>query len=485
MFSVMFAATAGALQPAPCAFKGVPAGFEKSHQVECGWVTVPLHHDKPHGKSIRLWTARIKATEPEVWDDPILYINGGPGIATVDEIAPYLDESKSITLFRKSRDVILFDQRGSGRSEDALCPDLAKALNDIDAAGLDPVVEGDRERAAFAKCRSGIVQKGGDLDVYTTSATVLDLESLRRAYDVKQWNLLSISYGSLVALHAMRVSPQSIRSVILNSPYPPNSITWAEQASSAAAAYTAIDQLCAEQPTCRTRFGALLPKLEATLARLERNPLMDGKKAITGRMFAKALWPMTVSSRTVRFVPLAIDLAHNGDATTIRRMVAKYAGGDSFGGYSPAQGMAISCHEAGRTAEHYARARSLYPALVSAAPDDSWDRLCATFRPGFADPSFFAPVASNIPTLIYAGSLDPATPMVDAYQAMRFLPNASLVEVEGAAHGPMGIDDCTRGIAAEFLSNPAARPDRACIAKRDPFAFVTDGLDTLLAPKKP
>lgn len=485
MFSVIFAATAGALQPAPCAFESVPAGFEKSHQVECGWVTVPLRHDKPDGKSIRLWTARIKATDPKVSDDPILYINGGPGIATVDEIAPNLDEFKSITLLRKNRDVILFDQRGSGRSEEALCPDLAKALNDIDAAGLDPVVEDDRGRAAFAKCRSGIVQKGGDLDAYTTSATVLDLESLRRAYGVKQWNLLSISYGSLVALHAMRVAPQSIRAVILNSPYPPNSITWAEQASSAAAAYTAIDQLCAEQPACRTRFGALLPKLEATLARLERNPLRDGKKAITGRMFAKALWPMAVSSRNVRFVPLAIALAHKGNATTIRQMVAKYAGGGSFGGYSPAQAIAISCHESGRTTEHYSRAQSLYPGLVSATPDDGWDKLCATFRPGFADPSFFAPVASSIPTLIYAGSLDPATPVIDAYQAMRFLPNATLVEIKGGAHGPMGIDDCTRGIAVEFLSKPTARPDRACIAKRDPFAFATDGLDTLLAPKKP
>lgn len=479
------AAAIGVLVPVPCAFKDVPADYEKSHRVECGWVTVPRRHDRPEGKAIRLWTARIKATGPKLSDDPILYINGGPGIATVDEIAPYLDEIKFVSLFRQTRDVILFDQRGSGRSEEALCPDLAKTLNAIDAEGLDPVVEDDRGRAAFAKCRFGIGQQGGDLDAYTTNATVLDLETLRQAYAVKQWNLLSISYGSLVALHAMRVAPQAIRSVILNSPYPPNSITWAEQASSAAAAYTAIDQLCGRQAACRTKFGALVPKLEATLARLERSPLRDGKKVINGRTFAKALWPMTVNSRTVRFVPLVIDLAHKGDAATIRAMVAKYGGGGSFGGYSPAQAIAISCHETGRTVEHYARARHLYPALVSATPDDGWDRLCATFRPGFADPRFFAPVASTIPTLIYAGSLDPATPMVDAYQAMRFLPNASLVEIEGAAHGPMGIDDCTRGIAAAFLVDPAALVDRVCITKRDQFTFATDGLNELLAPKKP
>ena len=226
MISIMFAAAIGALQPAPCALDDVPAGFEKTHKVECGWFTVPRRHNEPDGKSIRLWTARIKATGPNRFDDPILYINGGPGIATVDVILPQLGESKSMAMLRLGRDVILFDQRGSGRSEEALCPTLAKSLNAIEAGGLDAAAEDDRSRAAFAECRSGIVQQGGDLDAYTTSATVADLEALRRAYDVKQWNLLSISYGSLVALHALRVSPQSIRSVILNSPYPPNSITW-------------------------------------------------------------------------------------------------------------------------------------------------------------------------------------------------------------------------------------------------------------------
>jgi pimeloyl-ACP methyl ester carboxylesterase len=102
---------------------------------------------------------------------------------------------------------------------------------------------------------------GSDLNVYTTAATVADMDVLRHAFGVQRWNLAAISYGSLVALHAMRVAPASIRSVILNSPYPPNSVTWAEQASSAAAAYTAIDSECAPQPACRTRFGVLIPTL--------------------------------------------------------------------------------------------------------------------------------------------------------------------------------------------------------------------------------
>ncbi len=482
MIPAVLATAIGALQPVPCEL-GLPAGFEEQHGVQCGWVSVPLRHGARDGKSIRLWTARVKATGAARGDDSIIYINGGPGIATVESIVPGLGDSKPLATLRRGRDLIVFDQRGSGRSERSLCPELAKNLSAIEAQGLDAAAEDTRSRAAYQQCRAELERMGADLEAYTTRATVHDMENLRRAFKVDKWNLVSISYGSLVALDAMRMYPQSIRSAVLNSPYPPNSVTWAEQASSAAAAYAAIDRQCSAQPACRDRFGPLVPKLEATLTRLEQSPVKDGEKLITGRRLAKALWPIAVRSSTVRFVPLAIERAHAGDEATIRKMVGMFADGDSFGGYSPAQGIAISCHEGGRTTEWYVRARALYPALVSASPDDGWDRMCAVFRPGYADPSFFAPVASDIPTLIYAGTLDPATPTIDAYQAMRFLTRATLVEVAGASHGPMGVDECTRGIAAAFLANPMLPPDRGCIGKREPIAFATEGLEELLTPK--
>ena len=82
-------------------------------------------------------------------------------------------------------------------------------------------------------------------------------------------------------------------------------------------------------------------KLEETLARLERTPVKDGDTLITGRRFAKALWPLAVRTSTVRFVPLVVDRAHAGDEAVIRALVAKF-GGDSFGDVSFAQMAAIS-----------------------------------------------------------------------------------------------------------------------------------------------
>ena len=478
MIVFTLAAAATAFQQSPCGLKGVPADFESKYGVQCGWVTVP--RDGSSGKTIRLWAAKFSARSAARKKDPILYINGGPGIATVDSVLPAIPDSVNLKALGQDRDIIMFDQRGSGRSEESLCPGLAKTLNAIAASGLDPAEEEDRSRAAFVDCRSQLDKAGIGLGAYSTAATVADVETVRKAFGVEQWNLLAISYGTLVALHTMRMHPHTVRSAILNSPYPPNSGTWAEQASGAASAYQAIDRACAEQPACRTRFGNIATKLEATIARLEQDPIKDGDKKITGRLFASALWPLAVQSKTVRFVPLAIARAYSGDQPFIKKLVSVLASGDAFGDFAPAQGYAISCHESGRTREWYARAKALYPGLVSAAPPDSWDRMCASFRPDFADAGFFAPVASAIPTLIYAGTLDPSVPVVDAYQTMRFLSKATLIEVAGASHAPIGADDCTRGVAVAFLREPEAPADTSCMARRIAPQFALDGLDEFL-----
>ena len=471
----------GLFQAAPCDLKDLPADAPPPAGVECGWVSVPRDHAAPDGPTLRLWTARLKAAGP-AGPDAVLYIHGGPGIATVDALLPSLDKIKSLAAMRANSDVYLFDQRGSGRSEETLCPDLDRQLGAVADLGLDAAQEDERSRILFAQCRAALDDAGTDLAAYTTAQTAADLETLRQAFGVRQWNLSSVSYGTLVALHAMRTQPASLRAVILNSPYPPNSMAWAEQASSTAAAYQAIGRACAAQPACASAFGDVVEKLKRTLARLDRTPVLDGERKITGRLFATALWPVAVRSTTVKFVPLAISRAHAGDADAIKGLVRTFASGNAFGDASRAQGFAISCHEGGRTRDAYARARALYPALVSATPDDSWDKLCAAFRPGYADPAFFAPVASSIPTLIYAGALDPATPVADAYQAVRFLDRATIVEVAGAAHAPLGLDECTIGIATAFLDDPQATPDLACLRVRTPLAFAQEGLETLFAP---
>src|SRR5690606_4061002 len=59
-------------------------------------------------------------------------------------------------------------------------------------------------------------QLPGDPRFYTTSVAVRDIERVRRALGITQWNLYGISYCSRVALHYLRRYPQAVRSMILD-----------------------------------------------------------------------------------------------------------------------------------------------------------------------------------------------------------------------------------------------------------------------------
>jgi pimeloyl-ACP methyl ester carboxylesterase len=99
------ATSSGPLQPVACRASGaVSTG-------ECYDLTVPEHHDRPNGRSIRLHVMVVKSTAPNRVQDPILFLMGGPGSPG---IAAYLWASGSFSPFYGRRDVIVLDQRGTG-----------------------------------------------------------------------------------------------------------------------------------------------------------------------------------------------------------------------------------------------------------------------------------------------------------------------------------------------------------------------------------
>jgi pimeloyl-ACP methyl ester carboxylesterase len=74
------------------------------------------------------------------------------------------------------------------------------------------------------------------------------------------------------------------------------------------------------------------------------------------------------------------------------------------------------------------------------------------------------PVASDIPTLVLAGQLDPITPPVWGQQAAAGLTNSVFLEFPGVGHGVALSDSCPTAISLGFLDNPGLHPASNCIA---------------------
>jgi pimeloyl-ACP methyl ester carboxylesterase len=176
---------------------------------QCGESEVPEDRSKPEGRRIRIFAAVLPANTLSPKEDPLLILAGGPGQAA-STLAPFVARLNDV---RRARDVVLIDQRGTGRSSPMQC-DAFKPRDD-EALDTDPVP---RAKA----CAAELLAQGVDAAQYTTTAWIADLEVMREALGYAHWNLWGGSYGTRVAQEYLRRHPDRIRTVTLDAVVPPS-----------------------------------------------------------------------------------------------------------------------------------------------------------------------------------------------------------------------------------------------------------------------
>jgi pimeloyl-ACP methyl ester carboxylesterase len=464
-----------ALERVACTELGFAAADLAGH-VECAWFSVPESRGRARSRTLRLAVVIARATGPSAAPDPVLYLHGGPGIATLD-VVPRALRGQSWPRLRVRRDLVFFDQRGTGRSRPLLCPAFNAALGELDANPLGPEAGTAARLAAARRCGETMAAEGGDPTAYNSTAIAADAEALRRALGYSSWNLFATSFGTLPAFELARRHPRSVRALLLDSAFPPNSGNRVEQISATAASLAAVQRRCDASPACRQTYGAIRPLAARVVARLNAAPLTMATGRVNGEAFMRALWTMLVFGNTVPHVPELLRRAAAGDDALVRRIVAAFGGSDSFGGYSHTQSWLVNCHDIfpRRSAAVFARALAAHRDIAGADDPARTDRVCWAIQPGRAPAGFYRSERLSVPALVYFGEFDPATPRADAEAAMRMLGRGTLIDVAGASHAPFYTDDCTRTIALAFFDAPAARPDLSCLGARAPFAFSEAG----------
>ena len=89
----------------------------------CGFLAVPENWNRPSGRTVRLNVVVLKATGAGR-HPPLIDLAGGPGLAATEGAAYYATDGLQ---WRSDRDVVLFDQRGTGKSAPAHCPSIGDA----------------------------------------------------------------------------------------------------------------------------------------------------------------------------------------------------------------------------------------------------------------------------------------------------------------------------------------------------------------------
>jgi pimeloyl-ACP methyl ester carboxylesterase len=468
-------------EPSDCPFQ-VPAGAA----VECGYLVVPEDRGQPDGRTIRLAVAILKSRSDNPAPDPVVYLAGGPGASALRGVGGWLD-----TPFLESRDFILLDQRGAGYSEPALnCPEIDEAVWHTFGLALSAEDEIALEVEAAIKCRDRLVNEGVNLAAYNSAASAADLNDLRRVLGYREWNLYGISYGTRLALTAMRDYPGGVRSVILDSTYPPRVGTYIEMVPNAAHAFDVLFAGCAADPACNAAYPELKTMFYGLLNRMNANPIPitvprpgTGEPVdllITGDDMAGGVFSSLYSARMIPFIPLFVHQLAEGNYELLPPLAEEKL--PDGGGEGVGMSYSVLCYEEAPfdDSEAIKAAIENYPQLRGFLPFRSERSICEIWGAGKATPVETEPVSSDIPTLILAGEYDPITPPYWGETAAETLSQSFFYEFPGLGHAVTN-SDCPRSIAAAFLDDPNTAPDASCSARMSNPDFFTED-DLYLTP---
>lgn len=460
----------------PFEFDGSPGA------VECGTLVVAENRDRPGGRSLRLAVAVIKSTAPNPRPDPIVFLSGGPGGASVEFVANRVD-SPFWNRYRSNRDLVFFDQRGTGFSEPRFCPDLDFALYTASFRGLPAAQQRRFERDAALDCRDRMLAAGIDFSAYNSRTSARDLDELRQALGYERWNLFGVSYGTRLALAAMRDTPAGIRSVVLDSVTPPNAPAGDDSDRLMRSLRLVFDQ-CAADPRCDAAFPALEEDFFSAIAELEKRPIEltmadasrfpDGRIVVDGTVLAAGVFQGLYFQGFVPFMPLLIREVAGRNKNVVAALAENLV--DDPGYISQGLYYSVECYERIPFAapEAIAADRARNPRLAPFQEFNDERAICEIWHAERAGTDELQAVHSEIPTLVAAGEFDPITPPAYARLAAASLPNATYLEVPGAGHGALVTDDCTRKILQAFLDDPTGTPDLNCVESIKRAAFITD-----------
>ncbi|MGC4191328.1 MAG: alpha/beta hydrolase [Thermomicrobiales bacterium] len=471
------------LRPTKCLYARdeIPDSM-KDIDITCGYVTVPQDHNDPHDKdTIDLYVVIVPATDKHPSETPLFVLAGGPGQAATDGLwaydSDYGDEIfPSFSDFLIDRDVVLFDQRGTGKTlPKVVCP-----------ADREP--EGDEPSAAdeasaydnpYLDCADQLAEEGIDLDTYDNHQSAADIDAVRQALGADRIDILGTSYGTWLALESMRYYPETIRSVVLNSPAPPETQLYDSAAIGHQNALDRVFDACADDPDCDDAYPDLADTYTKVVADLNAEPMLvtyedpdtgeERTEYANGDVFASLVYELIFFSIYIPYAPPLITSVAAGESELFGALVPLLL--TSSDGMSVPLHYAVMCQDEIPYIDRDEVLENIEEAGVSQAvmddemaAMDSYTEICDAWDLEPSGEIANEPVVSDIPTLIITGRFDPITPTFDGELLLDDLSNAVLVESPVASHSPLQMSgQCGVDIATAFLEHPRKELDTSCM----------------------
>lgn len=457
----------------------------KGRSSRCGYLFVEKNRSAADTDVTRIPVTIFETQYPDKLPDPVVHINGGPGYSSIFDSIIWAGELSELDRFR-NRDLILFDQRGTGRSNSSfVCEDYWEYLLSRLQSASTILDEADFYRPTqLDACVERHIADGLSISSYGVAEIAADVTDLAEALGWESWNVLADSFGTMAAQYLAFERPKGIRSIILNGVVEYPTAREPHPFAAIVATLEKVFQQCRANVDCRNRHGNLKEKLAVVVDRLERSQfsgtidllLEDIRPSVRISVdhlaFSQFLVEALASEELLPFIPSVISGAANGDTSVIQKIVPidfqLYLFPHLF---NPFANRLVECMEG---IEFSSNSADTAFSRYEGHPLFGW---ISHYHHKMKCPDFLTRVKrssktmkSSIPTLILSGEFDPKTPVDGAKSTVKKFQNGYLYVFPDRSHNAAS-HPCARKLIESFLENPTIQPNQTCMEQLQPIKF--------------
>jgi pimeloyl-ACP methyl ester carboxylesterase len=484
---------------APAGDRTVEVGGVTVHRCQghalCGILPRPLDPAGVVSGTVPIYFEFYRHTNHARAKGTLVAVDGGPGYPTTDSRDDYL------ALFgplRASYDVVLMDNRGTGRSGAIDCQELERARQ-LTEEGI-------------GACGRVL---GAAAPLYSDALASDDLAALLQTLGVQRIGLYGNSSGTYFAqVFALR-HPDRVRALVLDGAYPLSGPDYGWYPHYAPATRRKFNTVCARSPDCRAIPGSSIEHITPAIERLRAQPFAAHVRYGDGRVLdftadanalATVMFAGSPAYASVRELDAAARAFQGGDRLPLLRLMAETLG--SVDSRDPAHdarkfsaglAAAVFCEDYPQIfdmhlapEERLAARNRIIAARKASAPDtyapftiEEYRRMPLDYAfidqcvrwPMTGDSSpltFDAAAFPAVPVLVLSGELDNMTSIADGDATAAQFPRARHIVMANSLHVnalPRARSECAANLVRQFMAD-LSLGDEECAAAIPPVPLV-------------
>lgn len=455
-FSTLAGTSAAAGEPYAPALTWSPC--EEGQRGECTTVQVPVDWNNPNGEKLGIAIGRLRATEPEHRIGVLFAAPGGPGGSGIDRYVLTTHQLNSGDLGKRF-DIVTWDQRGVGRSNEVKCSAALLAQ----WPGSYPSSEQQyRDLLAYnaklgADCRR---HTGPVFDHVDTKSAVRDLDAIRAALGEQKISFYGASYGTQVGQQYAELFPNRVRAMTIDSNMD-HSLTSAGRYIATATedlegSFNAFADWCARTANCPLHGQDVRALWDGLHAKAEAGTLTDpsdgqpvSADGLRGELFGAMYSP---SASWYGIATRLRSLA--GAGTTVSRQPSATTGSEELAGNSY---QAIWCQDWKWQVNGHRDLLAYRDQAAAIAPHTKlspfWSDVtsCLGWPARVRNPQHRLSIRNTPTILIVKSAADVATPQAWNFAVAKQIRNSVLLSYDGIGHGQYFRSTCAQGHIEKYL----------------------------------